>query len=82
VSFDFLNGGSARLPFCCHDPFERKEADKMDGSRGGRMALGMAVGVGLGYLFGAALLDNPTVGAVAGIALGAAVGYFSPSRSS
>jgi hypothetical protein len=54
----------------------------MDGSRGGRMALGMAVGVGLGYLFGAALLDNPTVGAVAGIALGAAVGYFSPSRSS
>jgi hypothetical protein len=54
----------------------------MDGSRSGRMALGMAVGVGLGYLFGAALLDNSTVGVVAGIALGAAVGYFSPRHSS
>ena len=54
----------------------------MDGSASGRMAFGMAVGVGLGYLFGAALLENPTVGIVAGIALGAAIGYFSPRRSS
>jgi hypothetical protein len=54
----------------------------MNGSRSGRMALGMAIGVGLGYLLGAALLDNPTLGAVAGIALGAAAGYFSPRRSS
>jgi hypothetical protein len=54
----------------------------MDGSRSGRMALGMAVGAGLGYLLGAALLDDPTPGAVAGIALGAAAGYFWPRHSS
>jgi hypothetical protein len=60
----------------------QEEGRKMDGSRSGRMALGMAVGAGLGYLLGAALLDNPTPGAVAGIALGAAAGYFWPRHSS
>jgi hypothetical protein len=78
----YERGFDAPFAFFRRRPMWIKKEKRMNGSRSGRMALGIALGLGLGSLLGAALLDDPTPGIIAGIALGAAAGYFFPSRRS